>query len=61
MRVLKIVSDGTPQNTRVLTTTGEAIDGITAITWHLNARTGRATATLTCEDVEIDADGAQQV
>lgn len=34
---IKIVSDGTTAGTRALTETGEALDGIRVIDWHLEA------------------------
>ncbi len=53
---LKIVSDGIPKNTKVITEDGKAIDNIRSITWHCEA--GKlATVTLGLVLVEVDLTG----
>lgn len=51
-----IISDGTPENTRLFSPKGEEIKGATMISWTI--KTGsKATAVVELEDVAIVGDG----
>ena len=51
---LKIVSDGTPQNTEVQNVlTGEKLEGVTAIEWRISVH-GYAEAKVTLRKVAVD-------
>lgn len=53
---LRIVSDGNPGNTQVLTEDGQAVSGVVAITWSVRWDDfARCTIELSHGQVEIDA------
>lgn len=56
---LRIISDGTPQGTRVLDGNGRMIKGIASVTWNVDA-SGRAKATLTFNNVAVDVIGHEE-
>lgn len=55
---LKVVSDGTPQGTKVLNAeTGEEVDNVYAVTWEARADKPESMAQISLAKIEIEALG----
>lgn len=48
---LKIDSDGTRHGTHVFTERGEALEGVVAVKWEIDAKIGKSVATIVIHDV----------
>ena len=57
---LRIISDGTPQGTKVLDGNGRLIKGISQVTWSVEYGK-RASATLTFNNVDVDVIGEEEL
>lgn len=55
--MMRIVSDGTPQGTKVYDATGREIEGLSVVAWRVAGGAGHAQVTLEAEHIELDATG----
>lgn len=51
----KIISDGTPRGTRIVDSTGQQLENVRVIDWHLDVDSCMATARVELLNVAIDA------
>lgn len=57
MKTMKIVSDGTARNTKIITAAGEELMNVTSIHWYLDAKTGMARVKMEFDNIQVELVG----